>query len=94
MKLRRKHFVIIAPGIVLFVIIAFQRLAVYLVKHHATKIESNYFLIAIFVFGTFPFILALLYIIYRYLQQLKEKQQAEEEKNFTQTISKARSKYL
>jgi len=82
MKLRRKHIVIIAPGIVLFVIIAFQRLAVYLVKHHATKIESDYFLIAIFVFGTSPFILALLYIINSYLQKLKEKQQAEEEQKF------------
>ena len=82
MKLRRRHIIIIAPGIVLFVIIAFQRIAQYLVKHHATKIESDYFLIAIFVFGTFPFILALLYIIYSYLQQLKEKQQAEEEKKF------------
>jgi hypothetical protein len=82
MKLRRKHIIIIAPGIVLFTMIAFQRLAVYLVKYHATKIESNYFLIAIFVFGTFPFILALLYVIHSYLQNLKEKQQAEEEQKF------------
>jgi len=82
MKLRRKHIIIIAPGIVLFAMIAFQRLAQYLVKHHTTKIESDYFIIAIIVFGTFPFTMALLYIIYSYLQQLKEKQQAEEEKKF------------
>jgi Mg2+/Co2+ transporter CorB len=82
MKLRRKHIIIIAPGILTFVIIAFIHIAQYLVKHHATKIESDYFLIAIFVFGTFPFILALLYVVHSYLQQLKEKQQAEEEKKF------------
>ena len=82
MKLHRKHIIILAPGILLFVIIAFQRLAQYLVKHHATKIESDYFIIAIIVFATMPFTLALLYIIYNYLQQLKEKQQAEEEKKF------------
>ncbi|NQT02880.1 MAG: hypothetical protein HQ580_12705 [Planctomycetes bacterium] len=82
MKLRRKHIIIIAPGILLFVIIAFQRLAQYLVKHHATKIESDYFIIAIIVFGAFPFTMALLYIVYSYLQQLKEKQQAEEDKKF------------
>lgn len=66
----------------LFVIIAFQRLAQYLVKHHATKIESDYFIIANIVFGTFPFTMALLYIVYSYRQHLKEKQQAEEEKKF------------
>lgn len=82
MKLRRKHIIIIAPGILLFVIIAFQQLAQYLVKHHATKIESDYFIIAIIVFGTFPFTMALLYIVYSYLQQLKEKQQAEVDKRF------------
>jgi uncharacterized membrane protein (DUF485 family) len=82
MKLRRRHIIILAPGILLAVIIAFINLAQYLVKHHATKIESDYFLIAIFVFGTFPFILALLYVVHSYLQQLKEKQQAEEENKF------------
>ena len=82
MKLRRKHIIIIAPGIVLFAMIAFQRLAQYLVKHHATKIESDYFIIAIIVCATMPFTMALLYTVYRYLQQLKEKQLAEEEKEF------------
>jgi Mg2+/Co2+ transporter CorB len=80
MKLNRKHIIIIAPGILTFVIIAFIHIAQYLVKHHSTKIESDYFLIAIFVFGTFPFILTLLYVVHSYLQQLREKQQAEEDK--------------
>ena len=82
MKLRRKHIIIIVPGILLFVIIAFQRLAQYLIKHHATKIESDYFIIAIIVIGSFPFTMTLLYIVYSYLQQLKEKQQAVEEQKF------------
>jgi len=82
MKLRRKHIIIIAPGILLFVIIAFQRLAPYLLKHHVQKIESDYFIIAVIVCGTMPFTLTLLYVVYSYLQQFKEKQKAEADKRF------------
>ena len=82
MKLRRKHIIIIAPGIVLFAMIALYRLFPYLFKHHAQKADSDYFIIACIVCGTMPFTLALLYGVFRYLQDLKEKQQAEEEKKF------------
>ena len=82
MKLRRKHIIILAPGIVLFAMIALYRLFPYLYKHHAQKADSDYFLIACIVCGTMPLTMALLYIVYSYLQQLKEKQQAEEEKKF------------
>jgi hypothetical protein len=82
MKLRRKHIIILLPGIVLFVMISLYRLFPYLLRHHAQKADSDYFLIACLVCGTMPFTLAMLYGIYRYLQQLKEKQQAEEDKKY------------
>jgi len=82
MKLRRKHIIIIAPGLVLFAMIALYRLFPYLYKHHAQKADSDYFLIACLICGTMPLTIALLYTVYNYLQQLKEKQQAEEEKKF------------
>ena len=82
MKLRRRHIIIIAPGIVLFAMIALYRLFPYLLKHHAQKADSDYFIIACIVCGTMPFTIALLYGVFRYLQQLKEKQQAEEDKRF------------
>lgn len=46
------------------------------------KLNPITLIIAIIVFGTFPFTMALLYIVYSYLQQLKEKQQAEVDKRF------------
>lgn len=82
MKLSRKHIIIIAPGIVLFAMIALYRLFIYLFKHYAQKADSDYFLISCIVCGTMPLTIALLYGVFRYLQQLKEKQQAEEDKNF------------
>jgi len=82
MKLRRKHIIIIAPGIVLFIMIALYHLFPYLYKHHAQRADSDYFLLACVVCGTMPLTMALLYGVYKYLQQLKEKQQAEEEKKF------------
>lgn len=90
MKLNRKHIIIIAPGILTFVIIAFIHIAQYLVKHHSTKIESDYFLIAIFVFGTFPFILTLLYVVHSYLQKLKKKQETEEDEKFISNFIEGR----
>jgi hypothetical protein len=62
--------------------IALYRLFPYLYKYHAQKADSDYFLIACVVCGTMPLTMALLYAVYRYLQNLKEKQQAEQEKNF------------
>ena len=82
MKLRRKQIIIIASGIVLFAMLALYRLFPYLFRQHAQKVESDYFILACIVCGTMPFTLALLYTLYSYLQQLKEKQQAEEEKQF------------
>ncbi len=82
MKLSRKHIIILTPGLVLFVMIALYRLFPYLLKHHAQKADSDYFLIACVVCGTMPLTMALLYAVYRYLQQLKEKQQAEADKRF------------
>ena len=82
MKLRRRHIIIIAPGIVLFAMIALYRLFPYLFKHHAQKADSDYFIIACIVCGTMPLTMVLLYTVYRHLQQLKEKQQAEEDKRF------------
>ena len=87
MKLNRKHIIIIAPGVVLFTMMAFYRLFVYLYKHYAQKADSDYFIIACVICGTMPFILTLLYIVYNYLQQIKEKQEAEDDKQFL-------SKYL
>jgi len=80
MKLRQKHIIILGPGIVLFAMIALYHLFPYLFKYHAQNIDSDYFLIACVVCATMPLTMALLYGVYRYLQQLKEKQQAEEEK--------------
>lgn len=82
MKLRRKHIIMFAPGLVLFAMIAMYHLFPYLFKYHAQNIDSDYFLIACVVCATMPFTMTLLYVAYRYLQQLKEKQQAEEEKKF------------
>ena len=82
MKLHRKHFIIIAPGIVLFVMIALYHLFPYLFKYHAQNINSDYFLIACVVCASMPLTMTLLYGVYRYLQQLKEKQEAEEEQKF------------
>ncbi|MCP4263251.1 MAG: hypothetical protein GY774_37945 [Planctomycetes bacterium] len=62
--------------------IALYRLFPYLFKQHAQKADSDYFIIACIVCGTMPLTMALLYAIYRYLQQLKEKQKAEEDKMF------------
>jgi Kef-type K+ transport system membrane component KefB len=82
MKIHRKQIVIIASGILLFAMIALYRLFPYLFRQHAQKVESDYFIIACIICGTMPFTIALLYAIYSYLQQLKEKQQAEDEKKF------------
>lgn len=82
MKLCRKHIIILAPGIALFAMIALYRFFPYLLKHHAQKADSDYFLLACVVCGTMPLTMALLYAVYSYLQQLKEKQQAEEDKQF------------
>lgn len=82
MKIHRKQIVIIASGILLFAMIALYRLFPYLFRQHAQKVESDYFIIACIICGTMPFIMALFYTIYSYLQQLKEKQQAEEDKQF------------
>jgi hypothetical protein len=62
--------------------IALYRLFGYLFKHYAQKADSDYFLIACIVCGTMPLTMALLYAVYRYLQNLKEKQQAEADKQF------------
>lgn len=82
MKFRRRHIIILAPGIVLCAMIALHLLFPYLFKHHAQKADSDYFLIACIVCGTMPFTMALLYGVYRYFQQFKEKQQAEADKRF------------
>ena len=82
MKLSRKHIIIIAPGLVMVSMIALYRLFIYLFKHHAQKADSDYFLIACVVCGVMPLIFGLLYGIYIYLEKLREKQQAEEDKKF------------
>lgn len=66
----------------LFAMIALYHLFPYLYNHHAQKVDSDYFIVACIVCGTMPFTLMLLFAVYKYLQQLKEKQQAEEEKKF------------
>ena len=71
MNLHRKHFIIIAPGIVLFAMIALYRLFGYLYKNYAQKADSDYFLIACLICGTMPLLMALLYAVYKYLQNLK-----------------------
>ena len=82
MKRCRKHIIMIAPGLVMFSMIALYRLFRYLMRQHAQKADSDYFLIACVVCGTAPLTIGLLYGVYRYLEKLKEKQQAEDHERF------------
>jgi hypothetical protein len=82
MKLSRKHIITIASCLIIFLMIASYRLFWYLLKHHTQKVDADYFLIACVVCGTMPLIIGLLYGVYRYLERLKEKQQAEDDEKF------------
>ena len=90
MKLGRKHIIIIAPGIVLFAMMALYRLFVYLYKHYAQRADSYYFLIACVVCGLMPITIGLLYGVYSYLEKIKEKQQEKENEKFLSDYIKGR----
>lgn len=80
MKWRIKYIVIFASGLVLLAMESLWRLFPYLLREHALKVDSAYFIIACVVCGTMPLTIALLYTIHRYLRQLKDKKQTEANK--------------
>ena len=82
MKQYLRYIIIIAPGLVMFAIKALHYMFPYLLKEHALIVDSPYFLIACVVCGTMPLTVALLFVVYKHLQQIKERKDVEENELF------------
>jgi len=69
MKRYWRYAALLTPALVVLAILGFQKSFPYLLREHALKTDSPYFLVACIVCGTMPLTVAALWCVHGYLSQ-------------------------